>query len=86
VSEWQPIETAPREMGSPPILVTNSICARNAFGHMSHVWLVMMIHDQPGGGVCAFTEGDQKIHGLTHWAPVPVADEAAAIAKATGNA
>ena len=48
-------------------LVTNNINARDAFGHMSHLWLVSMIHPQQDGSFMAFSECDTKIGNLTHW-------------------
>lgn len=49
------------------LLVTNNIRARNAFGHMSHLWLVSMVHGKDGD-FCAFSEdGFRKVESLTHW-------------------
>lgn len=63
LSEQQPPER------SGPLLVTNNIKARDAFGHMSHLWLVRMVHVDPSaGGFSAFEDnGFRKIEGLTHW-------------------
>jgi hypothetical protein len=57
-----------------PFLCTNSISARNAFGRMSHVWLVDMFHksEGPEGPVTAFLADYQKIFGLTHYAVIGV--------------
>lgn len=79
---WIPLaERRPAE-DEPHFLVTNNLEARNAHGHRSHVWLVMMIHEhEPGdktihdrdafqefGRFSAFTECDSRLRGLTHWA------------------
>lgn len=81
---WIPLaEHLPPEDG-PKVLVTNNMGARNAFGHMSHVWLVSMVHKiEPGeetihgedklakwGRFMAFSEFDNVIANLTHWADV----------------
>lgn len=65
-----------------PILVTNNLAARDALGHMSHVWLVTMVHRwTPGerdingriglehyGRFTAFDGMGQRLRNLTHWA------------------
>ena len=70
------------------IFVTNNIRARDAFGHMSHVWLVSMlhryeegdktIHDQDAiaeyGQFTAFNDGDSRLCFITHWAHNPFDD------------
>lgn len=79
---WIPLtERTPPEK-CPPFLVTNNLGARNAYGHMSHVWLVPMIHEwKPGerdnngrsgleayGRFVAFDDRSVRLHNLTHWA------------------
>ena len=51
------------------IIVTNNIDATNAFGEMSHVWMVnfYQLSTNRNHGFVAFDEGDRKIIGLTHW-------------------
>jgi hypothetical protein len=54
------------------LLVTNNINAEDAFGQMSHVWLVRMIHepsdtDHENKGWIAFDDYDGIIESLTHW-------------------
>lgn len=65
------------EEHSGKILVTNNLEARDAFGHMSHIWLVQMIHD--GGeefGWFAFDDYDNRApQNITHWMPLPPAPE-----------
>lgn len=55
------------------VLVTNNLKARNAHGEMSHVWVVSMVHEttEPEGPFMAFTEGDRRLWGLTHYAEIP---------------
>lgn len=66
----------------PMILVTNNIEARDSFGHMSHIWLVSMIHTHEtqhrfnnyviaeAGEITAFENtSDTRIRNLTHWRP-----------------
>lgn len=48
------------------VLVTNNLNARNRMGQMSHLWLARPIKGSDGEW-CAYTDGDQKIHSLTHW-------------------
>lgn len=48
------------------VLVTNNLKARNRMGQMSHLWLARPIKGSDGEW-CAYTDGDQKIHALTHW-------------------
>lgn len=65
------------------ILVTNNIEARDQWGHMSHLWLVGMVHyhdDGPHefagrviaekGEITAYDQSiDMAIRNLTHWRP-----------------
>lgn len=65
-------DSLPPEHG-PPILITNNMKARNAFGHMSHVWVVSMLHedkDAPGEFCALFGDNLRKIWGVSHWAPI----------------
>lgn len=55
------------------VLVTNNIGAKDAFGHMSHVWAVYMIHKESDGIFTAFDEADRQIMGITHWFRIPSA-------------
>jgi hypothetical protein len=58
----------PKESGF--LLVTNNIGARDAFGHMSHIWLVSLIFPQFAGGFSAYAEpSDRRVENLTHWRP-----------------
>lgn len=61
LSEREPPKDCPR------LLVTNLLTEKNAFGHMSHLWLTYMVHRQDDGSYCAFAEDDTRIHNLTHW-------------------
>lgn len=68
---WVPIAEA-RPESHRRLLVTNNINARDAFGRMSHVWLVRMIHepsetDHEHEGWIAFDDSDRIIESLTHW-------------------
>ncbi|HEY5851979.1 MAG TPA: hypothetical protein VIT62_14590 [Lysobacter sp.] len=49
------------------VLVTNGINARDRMGRQTNVWLAAPI--QSANEVVAFTDSNQKIHGLTHWKP-----------------
>ena len=63
------------------LLVTNNMGAVNAFGKMSHVWLVGMVHyhddgpsvfcgrtDAEQGEITAFAHpSDMPLRNLTHW-------------------
>lgn len=72
MNNWVSVEDAlPPEHG-PPLIVTNNLSGRNAFGHMSHVFQVSMLHSDGEGGFCAFTDdlSMQKIWGVTHWMPI----------------
>ena len=71
VPEWISIDDAlPANAG--PILVTNNINARNAFGSMSHVWMSMMVHRQDDGSHSAFAHpGHSRVEGITHWMQLP---------------
>lgn len=75
MSDWQPIESAPTELFTgkcEKFLVTNNRKARTAHGHMSHVWLVSMIHEKDGE-VCAFSDGSyNRVYGITHFMPLGV--------------
>jgi hypothetical protein len=70
---WVSVKDRLPEDHCPPLLVTNNMSARNAFGHMSHVWIADMLHEDRDcpGEVCALV-GDnlRKIWGVTHWAPI----------------
>ena len=79
---WIPLAERLPADDEPKFLVTNHLEARNAHGHRSHVWLVMMVHEhEPGdktihnrdayqefGRFSAFDDYDGRIRGLTHWA------------------
>lgn len=66
---WIPLAkgTLPPTTPHPKILVTNNLPARDAHGHMSHVWLVSMVHHDSTDDSWAAFEGDAKLWGLTHW-------------------
>ena len=56
------------------VLVTNNLKARDANGHMSHVWCVSMIHKtaEPEGPFTAFKDdGYSRLWGLTHYTDIP---------------
>lgn len=58
----------PAKLG--PLLVTNNLTARNAFGQMSHIWLCKYsLHwGNESEGVCMFNDVDQRLpQGLTHY-------------------
>jgi len=48
------------------IVVTNNIKAENAFGEMSHVWLVNFYAENAGIFV-TFDDNDSQISHLSHW-------------------
>jgi len=52
-----------------PLLVTNNIDARNAFGQPSHVWLIWLLQeiDDPEGGYCGYSGENDLIENITHW-------------------
>lgn len=63
---WIPVsEGLPKSRSK--ILVTNNINARNAYGEMSHVWLVSMIHKEMDGSFSAFDDADRQIHDITYY-------------------
>lgn len=66
---WIPLAegTLPPTTPHPKILVTNNLPARGAYGFMSHVWLVNMVHHDSRDGSWVAYEGDTKLWGLTHW-------------------
>ncbi len=68
MNSWQPI-TGPIER---KVLVTNNLDARDAFGQMSHVWVVNIVSqdDEAKGKFCAF-DWNTKLWGLTHYAEIP---------------
>ncbi len=67
-NDWIELSLEQPPSPSPLLLVTNNIRARNAFGFMSHVWLVSMIHKQADGEFKAFKEdGYAMVHNLSHW-------------------
>ena len=49
------------------LIVTNNLKALNAYGEMSHVWLINCWTISIDSGVVTFDACDNKIHNLTHW-------------------
>jgi len=81
---WIPLAERQPADDEPHFLVTNNLEARNAHGHRSHVWLVVMVHEaKPGektihgddklevfGRFSAFDDADVRVRRLTHWASI----------------
>jgi hypothetical protein len=69
MSAWKPISGEMKRK----VLVTNNLEGRDAFGQMSHVWRVIMVHEHEGpeGPFMAFDDADRRIWGLTHYAEIP---------------
>lgn len=69
---WPPESAAlddPSVTTTDSVLVTNNIKARDRMGRKSHVWLLSPIKSRDGE-VVGFTDGDRKVHSLTHWMPI----------------
>lgn len=69
---WISVDTRLPKQHCGYFLITNNLNARDAFGHMSHVWLTSMLHEQDEGGYSAFN-GDpfgNVVHNVTHWQPI----------------
>lgn len=71
MTDWKPIIGEIKR----PVVVTNNIEARNAFGHMSHLWVTTYVqraepqeHMLDEGFICF--DGWQKVIGLTHYAEI----------------
>lgn len=72
---WQEItEEALKNAGPGPFVVTNNLNARTSRGGMSHAWVVDLIQKSEEVGSRPFVafEGYTKLHGLTHFFPVPI--------------
>ena len=72
MSEWIPVTERLPEKHQGKFLVTNNLKARDAFGFMSHVWLVNMLHHNDDFGYYAFDDYDNRVpQNVTHWMPLP---------------
>jgi hypothetical protein len=51
------------------LLVTNNIAARDAFGQMSHIWIINLLqHDRATGWSAYADNGDfLRIENISHW-------------------
>lgn len=63
--KWIPCSEKPE--GGRKLLVTNNLEARDAYGEMSHLWLVNLLQHDDELGFLAYTDGDTRIENLTHW-------------------
>lgn len=70
---WRAISTAPIGRMNGKLIVTNNLSARDAFGFMSHAWVVNMVHKEGGEFVAYHCNGD-KIRFLSHWIPLQQPD------------
>jgi len=53
--------------GKKKLLVTNNLEGRDAFGEISHLWLVNNIYSGENGEYSAFDESMQRIHRIKYW-------------------
>lgn len=75
--KWISVDDRPPNENRGRVLVTNNIKARDAYGGMSHIWIVFPIlssEPEKYGKWTAFDEGDHRICNITHWMPLPTGD------------
>lgn len=54
------------------VLLTNNLSARDEHGDMSHVWIGFAQKSKDGSFIM-LDDCDRRVHGLTHWCPIPLA-------------
>lgn len=67
---FQPIKNLNLKRKNSKVIVTNNLTAADANGQMSHIWIVGLVQKSKGEYI-AFTDGDTKIHNITHFCELP---------------
>lgn len=71
-NEWISVKKGLPTTNKSKCIVTNNLKAKDAFGQMSHIWIVSLIQ-KDGKSFSAYYDNDVIIKNITHWMRLPSA-------------